>query len=119
MCLVPPRSRILAIAATTCELKWLKSLLSSIEILHIKPMKLFCDSQFALHIAHNHVYHEHTKHIEVNCHFIRDELVSRNIATSYVPTRHQLAYILTKALGKKQFEFLLRKLGICDLYAPT
>ncbi|XP_021719900.1 uncharacterized protein LOC110687549 [Chenopodium quinoa] len=108
-----------AMAVTTCELKWLKSLLSSLGILHPKPMKLYCDSQSALHIAKNPVFHDRTKHIEAGCHFVRDELVNGNLATAYVPTGHQLADILMKALGKRQFGFLLNKLGIRDLHAPT
>ena len=45
-----------AMAVTTCELKRLKSLLSSLGILHPKPMKLYCNSQYALHIAQNPVF---------------------------------------------------------------
>ncbi|KAL2933792.1 Retrovirus-related Pol polyprotein from transposon TNT 1-94 [Bienertia sinuspersici] len=108
-----------AMAVTTCELKWLKALLHSLGVLHSWPMKLFCDSQSALHIAKNPVFHERTKHIEVDCHFVRDELLSGNISTQYVPTGSQLADILTKALGHKQFGLLLRKLGIYNLHAPT
>ena len=55
----------------------------------------------------------------MDCHFVRDEVVNGNLATAYVPTGHQLADILTKALGKRQFVFLLNKLGIRDLHAPT
>ncbi|XP_057251474.1 uncharacterized mitochondrial protein AtMg00810-like [Beta vulgaris subsp. vulgaris] len=108
-----------SMAVTTCELKWLKSLLSSLGVLHSRPMRLFCDSQSALHIAKNPVFHDRTKHIEVDCHFVRDELLAHNLSTCYVPTGHQLADILTKALGRSQFSFLLRKLGIRDLHAPT
>lgn len=68
-------------AVTTCELKWLKSLLFSLGILHSKPMRLFCDSQSALHIAKNPIFHDSSKHIEADCHFVRDELVSGNLST--------------------------------------
>ena len=65
-----------SMAVTTCELKWLKSLLSSLGILHSRPMHLYCDSQSALHIVRNPVFHERTKHIGADCHFVSDELIS-------------------------------------------
>ncbi|PNX91594.1 putative copia-type protein [Trifolium pratense] len=108
-----------AMAATTCELKWLKALLSSLGVAHDLPMKLYCDSQAALHIAANPIFHERTKHIEIDCHFVRNEVVSGNITTKHVSSQTQLADILTKALGKKQFDYFLCKLGIQNLHAPT
>ncbi|XP_019154341.1 PREDICTED: uncharacterized protein LOC109150820 [Ipomoea nil] len=108
-----------SMVAVTCELKWLKGLLLSLGVRHHKTIKLFCDSQSALHIAKNPVFHERTKHIEVDCHFVRDAIKDGLIFPSYIPTKSQLADIFTKALGQRQFEFLLRKLGISDPHAPT
>ncbi|KAF2294454.1 hypothetical protein GH714_011560 [Hevea brasiliensis] len=70
-------------STTTCELKWLKGLLNSLGVAHIEPMNLYCDSQAALHIVANPVYHERTKHIELDCHFIHDEILNGNIRTDY------------------------------------
>ena len=50
---------------------------------------------------------------------MRDAIRDGIISTSHVSTEDQLADIFTKALGKRKFLYLLRKLGICDLHAPT
>ena len=108
-----------SMAAITCELKWLKGLLLSLGLHHLKAIPLFCDSQFALHIAQNPVFHERTKHIEVDCHFVRDAIRDGLIAPSYISTTDQLADVFTKALGTQRFDYLISKLGILDLHAPT
>ena len=61
-------------AATTSELIWLKVLLASLGLFHNSAMQLFCDSQAALHIAQNSVFHECTKHIELDYHFVWEKL---------------------------------------------
>ena len=50
---------------------------------------------------------------------VRDAIRDGIISTSHVSTEDQLADIFTKALGKRKFLYLLGKLGICDLHAPT
>ncbi|GKE39451.1 retrovirus-related pol polyprotein from transposon RE2 [Tanacetum coccineum] len=108
-----------SMALTTGELKWLKGFLKSFGIHHPQPMLLYFDSQAALHISCNPVFHERTKHIGVDCHYIRDELVSGNLDAQHVYTKEQVADFFTKALGKAQFDYLLRKLGVQDLHLPT
>lgn len=108
-----------AMASACCELLWLKALLRSLGVDHSLPMRLFCDSQAALHIAANPVFHDRTKHIEVDCHFIRDLILSGKVRTGHIRTHFQPADLLTKSLGAQQFQFLLGKLGIRDLHAPT
>ena len=66
---------------TISELLWLQALLSDLNILHHGLMFLYYDNQVILHIAANSVFHEWTKHIEIDCHFIRERLQSQDIAT--------------------------------------
>ncbi|RVW38919.1 Retrovirus-related Pol polyprotein from transposon RE2 [Vitis vinifera] len=104
-----------AMAAVTCELKWLKGLLLSLGVHHPKAIKLFCDSQSALHMAKNPVFHERTKHIEVDCHFVRDAITDGLIAPSYVPTVTQLADIFTRLLERNNLIIFLPSWAFLNL----
>ncbi|PKI49186.1 hypothetical protein CRG98_030422 [Punica granatum] len=108
-----------AMTATVSEIIWLRNLLSSLGVTFPRPTQLFCDNQTALHIAANPVFHERTKHIEIDCHFIRDHIKNNVITTAHVSTKHQLADLFTKALGRDRFLFLLGKLGVRNPHAPT
>ena len=108
-----------AMAATASELIWLKSLLLDLGFTSKEPMSLFCDNQAAMHIASNPVFHERTKHIEVDCHFIRTQVQSKVIETVYTRSHDQLADLFTKALDFTQFQRLLFKLGSINPLDPA
>ncbi|RVW61826.1 Retrovirus-related Pol polyprotein from transposon RE2 [Vitis vinifera] len=105
-----------AMALTTCELIWLKHLLRELRFGKNEQMKLICDNQAALHIASNPVFHERTKHIEVDCHFIREKIASGCVATSFVNSNDQLADIFTKSLRGPRIKYICNKLGAYNIY---
>ena len=85
-------------ALATCELIWLKQLFQELKFGKDEQMMLVCDNQAALRIASNPVFHEMTKHIEVDCHFIRENIASGCMTTSFVNSSDQLTNIFTKSL---------------------
>ncbi|RVX02837.1 Retrovirus-related Pol polyprotein from transposon TNT 1-94 [Vitis vinifera] len=106
-------------ALATCELIWLRHFLRELRFGKDEQMKLICDNQVALHIASNPVFHERTKHIEVDCHFIREKIASGCVATSFVNSNDQLADIFTKSLRGPRIKYICNKLGAYDVYAPA
>jgi len=82
-------------------------------------MKMYFNNQAALHIASNPVFHERTKHLEIDCHFIREKLLAKEICTEFVGSNDQLANMLTKSLREPRIEFICSKLGTYNLYAPA
>ncbi|KAF3640417.1 Pre-mRNA-processing protein 40A [Capsicum annuum] len=107
-----------AMAVATCELVWIKQLLRELKFGGTGKMELECDNQAALHIASNPVFHERTKHIEIDCHFVREKILSGDIVTKFVNSSDQLADIFTNSLTGPRINYICNKLGTYDLYAP-
>jgi hypothetical protein len=102
-----------------CKLLWLRRLLTEIGCTPSSEMNLFCDNKAAIDISHNPVQHDHTKHVEVDRHFIKQNLNERIIRFLFVKSEDQLADILTKAVSTRNFNASLDKLGIQDIHALT
>lgn len=108
-----------SMASALREVKWLRKLLKGLSIKQTAPTRFFCDSKATIHIAANPVFHERTKHIENDCHSVRNAVQEGIIATHHISTDTQIADVLTKALGRAQFSTLVSKLGVTNLHAPT
>ncbi|WMV35107.1 hypothetical protein MTR67_028492 [Solanum verrucosum] len=75
-------------------------------------MAVYCDSQSTLHIGRNPVFNERTKHIEVDCHFVRNLLQEGLISLHHISSDTQLTDILTKTLTGIRHIATLNKLSV-------
>jgi hypothetical protein len=78
---------------------------------------LYCDNKAALDISNNPVRHDHTKHVEIERHFIKEKMDQGITCMPYVSSSNQLADILTKGLPDKLFSVCVTRWG-CTTHLP-
>jgi len=76
------------------------------------PTLMYFDNQSSIQIAHNSVFHERTKHIEIVCQFTRHHLKHDTITLPFVCSSLQIAYLFTKSHSISRFCFLVDKLSM-------
>ena len=99
-------------ALTICEVMWLRNLLKDLGLHQLSSTPTCCDNQTTIAIVTNPVHREKTKHVDIDCHFIRNKAVEGVISPTYVSSSNQLAYIFTKFLPFSQHQTLLHKMGV-------
>lgn len=96
-----------ALAATVYEAHWITYLLTDLQMTPEKSANMFCDNRSTLAMAENHVFHERTKHIKIDCHLIREKV--SNGLIKLLPVSHK-----TKQMMASRNRYLLR----CSIYLP-
>nr|GEW25446.1 cysteine-rich RLK (receptor-like protein kinase) 8 [Tanacetum cinerariifolium] len=91
-----------AMALTCCEVTWLTSLLKDLGLKDLGPVDLKCDNQAAIYISANPVFHARTIHIEVDCHYVRDQVK----AGTDLPTLNLQGSIEVKLLNKSMGSYV-------------
>ena len=108
-----------SMASAVAEINWLVGLFHELKVPITLPISVFSDSNLAIQLANNPVFHERTKHIEIDCHFIRDKIKSGLIQAIHVHSQDQVADLLTKGLSQAQHAHLLGKLGVLNILHPA
>ncbi|CAL2261253.1 unnamed protein product [Prunus armeniaca] len=103
-----------AMASTAAEIVWLQWLLQDMSVSLSMPTPMYRDNKSAIQIAHNSVFHESTKHIELACHFVRHHFQTGTISLPFVSSTMQLANFFTKSHTLARFRFLLSKLSMLN-----
>lgn len=92
---------------------WMKFIMEEFGLSSKAPMRMFCYNKSAISIAENDVYHE--RHIEMDCHFVREKVTKGDIDLPYCSRENKLADVLTKALGRDKFQLFISLQGMIDL----
>lgn len=108
-----------ALDLASCEMMWLCILLRELHVASSSVPILFSDSTAAIYIAMNLVLHERTKHIELDCHIVREKIDKGLLKTLHVRTEDQVSDILTKPLYPHQFEHLKSKMCIRNIFCTS
>lgn len=113
MALSTTEAKYIAVTGAINEAIWLQRLLSEINVFKGKSL-IYTDSQNALHLCKNLVFHERTKHIEVKYHFIRDQISDGVVEVDKISTEDNPTDMGTKVVPYSKLKHCLNLLKIGD-----
>ena len=103
-----------ALAQTATKVAWLHNMFSELGLnFPITPV-VWCDNVSVGALASNPVFHAQTKHIELDAHYIREQVLAKKLVVQYVPSKLQIADLLTKPLSAAQSSELRQKMTVLD-----
>ena len=81
---------------------------------HLDPTVIHCDNQSCIKLSINPVFHDRSKHIDIQYHHLKDCVQRRIMLLQYVPMEDQDEYVLTKALTRRKFEYQRDRIRVKD-----
>jgi hypothetical protein len=98
--------------STNCESIWLQNLLTSLFDLEMEDTMILCDNQSCINMTKNTVFHDKTKHVDIQYHYIHDMVHKGVVKLQYVGIDEQVTDVLTKSLSHVKFEHFRDKIGV-------
>ncbi|GJV18592.1 ribonuclease H-like domain-containing protein [Tanacetum coccineum] len=106
------------LTSTTCEIIWVVKVLKDLGVEGLLPVNLYCDSSSAISIAGNPVFHEKTKHFEIDFHLVRDKVADGVVKVLKVASASNVADDFTKGLSIAQHNEFCSKPSLVDMFKP-
>ncbi|KAL3499639.1 hypothetical protein ACH5RR_038732 [Cinchona calisaya] len=101
----------MAVTEAIKEALWLRGLFGELS-LHHGVTTVYCDSQSAIHLTKDQMYHEKTKHIDMQFHFVRDTIDEGKVLVQKISTKDNPADMFTKPLPVYKSKQCLDLVGI-------
>jgi hypothetical protein len=102
----------MALTQATKEALWLKRFLVELGQYNGGPVRIMVDNQSCMALARNPEFHARTKHIDIQCHFIREVVANEEVDLEYCPTREMVADVQTKPLPRDKHQWCTRAMAI-------
>ena len=99
------------------EVLWIQGILQELRISYEEPIRVLCDNRSAIHIAHDLVYHDWIKCVNIDCFYIKEKLDGKILETSHVNSTERCADIFSRGLPIKTFSKLFSKLGMKKIHS--
>ncbi|GJX69622.1 ribonuclease H-like domain-containing protein [Tanacetum coccineum] len=100
------------VANVVAETAWLRNLLRELHSPLQRATLVYCDNVSAVYMSSIPVQHQRTKHVEIDMHFVRDQVAAGHVRVLHVPSRYQFADIFTKGLPYALFDDFRSSLSV-------
>jgi hypothetical protein len=93
---------------------WLRKLLEDLFGHEMDSIIIHCDNQRCVKLSDNPVFHNKSKQIEIEYHYIKDMVQRKAVHVQYLSTHEHVAYVFTKLLARMKFEYFRERLGMVE-----
>jgi hypothetical protein len=93
---------------------WVEKLLKELKVAHPTAARLWCDNLDAKYLSENLMFHARTKHIEIDFHFVREQVAHKLLEVRFISTADQLADSFTKPVSAERMRTFRYNLNLVD-----